>query len=435
MADHVAWGDKSPGCSLPAAWLYRLVTLQNFPSLCILYRDIEWEMPPTPPPRTLGPELGWCLGMIGTFKRWIFVGESTSLGVPFCIYSLIPLSRLLPDSSLCIISTVKGVICWLSQFLAPGAGCHATPPWQTCPLEPYAKIHFFFQKSFWLHVLSQQHKVTQTDVFQRDVPIRKHSKVKEEPTEVITSLSASFSTAISLLTCISPSLAQCKQRGKLHTFPSLRRVRMVGAPLPCSASWWTKAFSSRPSRHLSHYALTPLREWHSSFSFTFPYLRFQFLYFSVGYLELIIWNLSGNGIFIEYFQHCVFLRRRFLWSSHEVKNMPPCDLPTVHCMIHTLHGSLAFFQSFWHRSAGSLCGGTCPSSSWMAGTGFFILWVTAGSEGRRKHSWPLAIPRFVCLLFFVMLPQPLLCSSSAHHWLLRNASQSPFFSFLWYTST
>lgn len=94
MADHVAWGDKSPGCSLPAAWLYRLVTLQNFPSLCILYRDIEWEMPPTPPPITLGPELGWCLGMIGTFKRWIFVGESTSLGVPFCIYSLIPLSRL-----------------------------------------------------------------------------------------------------------------------------------------------------------------------------------------------------------------------------------------------------------------------------------------------------------------------------------------------------
>lgn len=116
--------------------IYRLVTLQNFPSLCILYRDIEWEMPPNPPPITLGPELGWCLGMIGTFKRWIFVGESTSLGVPFCIYSLIPLSRLLPDSSLCIISTVKGVICWLSQFLAPAAGCHATPPWQTCPLEP-----------------------------------------------------------------------------------------------------------------------------------------------------------------------------------------------------------------------------------------------------------------------------------------------------------
>lgn len=90
----------------------------------------------------------------------------------------------------------------------------------------------------------------------------------------------------------------------------------------------------------------------------------------------------------------------FSWG----KNMPPCDLPSVLCMICTLHDSLAFFQSFWHRSVGSLCGGSCPSSSWMAGTGFFILWVTAGSEGRRKHSWPSVIPRFVCLPFFAMLP-------------------------------
>lgn len=178
------------------------------------------------------------------------MGESTSLGVPFCIYSLIPLSGLLPDSSLCIISTVKGVICWLSQFLAPAAGCHGTPTMTDLPSGTLSQNTLFFQKSFWLHVLSQRHKVTQTDVLKRDVPIRKHSKVKEEPTEAIAFLRASLSTAISLLTCIPPSLAQCKQRGKLHTFPllSLRRVEMGGAPLPRSASWRTKAFSSRPSR-------------------------------------------------------------------------------------------------------------------------------------------------------------------------------------------
>lgn len=147
---------------------------------------------------------------------------------------------------------------------------------------------------------------------------------------------------------------------------------------------WTKASRSRHGWYCSHYTLTLQRkDTLFSYSLTFPLLCFQFLYFSVGYLESVIWNLLGNGIFIEYFQHRVYLTRYFMWPSLEVK--------IQHLVI--FHPYVAWqpwvpavlLAPRCGESLYSLSGGSCPSSSWMAVTGFFILWVIAASEKRGKQ--------------------------------------------------
>lgn len=168
-------------------------------------------------PLTLGPTLGVALwGGRETFKGQRLAGGSISPEV----YSPIPFPVSLPLSLLCFIFAIEGVICGAlstscSNSLLP---CH--PHHESLPLRNPNPKYSFFQKSFQLHGLLLQHKVTKTDAFKWDVPIRKHSKGKERKTfSTHHFVSTSFSVGITLLTCIPLNSTQCKQRGKRNAFP------------------------------------------------------------------------------------------------------------------------------------------------------------------------------------------------------------------------